>query len=185
MTSSLIFQHSLPVVVMVMQATIRMFAMATWHPCLIRLSSMFPEPDVDPEAEFKFLVTLLDRDNFVGRILTGRIESGKLDINMPIHAMDRDGNIVEKGRATKVMAFRGLERVPVDSAQAGDIISLAGLTEATVANTICDPEVTEPLEAQPIDPPTLSMNFSVNDSPMAGREGGQGDQSRHSRSPAS
>ena len=140
-------------------------------PLFDKIIEHVPEPDVDPEADFKFLVTLLDRDNFVGRILTGRIESGKLDINMPIHAMDRDGNIVEKGRATKVMAFRGLERVPVESAEAGDIISLAGLTEATVANTICDPEVTEPLEAQPIDPPTLSMNFSVNDSPMAGREG--------------
>ena len=130
-----------------------------------------PQPDVDPEAEFKFLVTLLDRDNFVGRILTGRIASGRLDINMPIHAIDGDGKVIETGRATKIMAFRGLERVPVESASAGDIVSIAGLTKATVANTICDPSVTVPLEAQPIDPPTLSMRFAVNDSPFAGREG--------------
>ncbi len=129
-----------------------------------------PQPDVDPDAEFRFLVTLLDRDNFVGRILTGRIDSGRLDLNMPIHALDMDGKVIEVGRATKIMAFRGLERVPVDQAQAGDIVSLAGLTNATVANTICDPSVTEPIAAQPIDPPTLSMRFAVNDSPFAGRE---------------
>jgi GTP-binding protein len=90
---------------------------------------------------------------------------------MPIHALDPDGKIVETGRASKIMAFRGLERVPVDEAKAGDIISIAGLTTATVANTIADPSVTDPLHAQPIDPPTLSMRFAVNDSPMAGREG--------------
>jgi GTP-binding protein len=92
-------------------------------------------------------------------------------VNSPIHALDRDGKIVETGRASKIMAFRGLERVPVEEAKAGDIISIAGLTVATVANTIADPTVTEPLYAQPIDPPTLSMRFAVNDSPMAGREG--------------
>ena len=110
------------------------------------------------------LVTLLDRDNFLGRILTGRIVSGTLKINMPIHALDADGKVVEDGRATKIMAFRGLERVPVDEASAGDIIAIAGLTKATVSNTIADPSVTEPLHAQPIDPPTLAMRFAVNDS---------------------
>ena len=140
-------------------------------PLFDKIVEHVPEPDVNPDADFKFLVTLLDRDNFVGRILTGKVESGKIDLNAPIHAIDMDGNVVETGRATKIMAFRGLERVPVESAKAGDIISLAGLTEATVANTICDPSVTEPIAAQPIDPPTLSMNFAVNDSPMAGREG--------------
>ena len=130
-----------------------------------------PAPTVDKEAPFTFLVTLLDRDNFVGRILTGKVQSGRLKTNDPIRALDNDGKVVEQGRATKIMAFRGLERVPVDSAEAGDIISLAGLTVATVSNTIADPQVTEPLHAQPIDPPTLSMRFAVNDSPMAGREG--------------
>ncbi len=130
-----------------------------------------PAPSADPDGPFKFLVTLLDRDNFVGRILTGLVASGSIKVNAPIHALDPDGKIVETGRATKLMAFRGLERVPVEEASAGDIISIAGLTVATVANTIADPSVTEPLHAQPIDPPTLSMRFAVNDSPMAGREG--------------
>ncbi|HVF95076.1 MAG TPA: GTP-binding protein, partial [Sphingomonas sp.] len=130
-----------------------------------------PPPSADPDGPFKFLVTLLDRDNFLGRILTGLVFSGSVKTNMPIHALDNDGKIVETGRASKIMAFRGLERVPVDEASAGDIISIAGLATTTVSNTICDPIVTEPLHAQPIDPPTLSMRFAVNDSPMAGREG--------------
>jgi len=130
-----------------------------------------PEPKADVDGPFKFLVTLLDRDNFLGRILTGRIDSGTLKVNMPIHALDPEGNVVEQGRASKILAFRGLERVPVDEAQAGDIVSIAGLTVATVANTIADTSVSDPIAAQPIDPPTLSMRFAVNDSPMAGREG--------------
>ncbi len=130
-----------------------------------------PAPSADPDGPFKFLVTLLDRDNFLGRILTGLVFSGSIKTNAPIHALDPDGKIVETGRASKIMAFRGLERVPVEEAHAGDIISIAGLTTATVADTIADPSVTEPLHAQPIDPPTLSMRFAVNDSPMAGREG--------------
>jgi len=130
-----------------------------------------PPPAVDPDGPFAMLVTLLNRDNFVGRVLTGRITSGRLTINMPIRAIDPDGKVVEEGRATKIMAFRGLDRVPVEEAEAGEIVAIAGLTAATVANTIADPMVTEPLHAQPIDPPTLAMTFSVNDSPMAGREG--------------
>ncbi len=130
-----------------------------------------PPPSADPDGPFKFLVTLLDRDNFLGRILTGLVFSGSIKTNAPIHALSPDGKIVETGRASKIMAFRGLERVPVDEAGAGDIISIAGLTTATVADTIADPSVSEPLHAQPIDPPTLSMRFAVNDLPMAGREG--------------
>jgi GTP-binding protein len=140
-------------------------------PLFETIVSHVPAPAADPDGPFKFLVTLLDRDNFVGRILTGLVASGSIKVNAPIHALDPDGKIVETGRATKLMAFRGLERVPVEEAGAGDIISIAGLTVATVANTIADPSVTEPLHAQPIDPPTLSMRFAVNDSPMAGREG--------------
>ena len=130
-----------------------------------------PEPKANEDGPFKFLVTLLDRDNFLGRILTGRVDSGTVKTNMPIHALDPDGKVIETGRASKILAFRGLERVPVDEAKAGDIISIAGMTTATVANTICDIAVTDPIAAQPIDPPTLSMRFAVNDSPMAGREG--------------
>jgi GTP-binding protein len=128
-------------------------------------------PDADPDGPFKMLATLLDRDNFVGRVLTGRIASGKLKVNMPIKALDDEGKVVEEGRATKIMAFRGLERVPVEEAGAGDIVAIAGLTRATVSNSIVEPSVTEPLHAQKIDPPTLAMTFTVNDSPMAGREG--------------
>jgi GTP-binding protein len=130
-----------------------------------------PAPNLDPAGEFKMLATLLDRDPFLGRILTGRIESGRLEVNAPIRAIDVAGSPVEDGRATKVFAFRGLERVPVDSAEAGDIIAIAGLVKATVSNTIADPAVIEPLPAREIDPPTLAMSFSVNDSPYAGRDG--------------
>ena len=140
-------------------------------PLFETIVSHVPAPDADPDGPFKMLATLLDRDNFVGRVLTGRIVSGKLTINMPIKAIDADGVVVEEGRATKIMAFRGLERVPVEEAGAGDIVAIAGLTKATVSNSIVEPNVSEPLHAQRIDPPTLAMTFSVNDSPMAGREG--------------
>ena len=143
----------------------------TLRPLFQKIVDHVPAPSADPNGPFKFLVTLLDRDNFLGRILTGLVFSGSVKTNQQIHALDSEGKVVETGRASKIMTFRGLERVPTDEAQAGDIISLAGLTTATVSNTICDPSVTEPLQAQPIDPPTLSMRFAVNDSPMAGREG--------------
>jgi GTP-binding protein len=130
-----------------------------------------PAPQADADGPFKMLATLLDRDNFVGRVLTGRIASGKLTLNMPIKAIDASGTVVEEGRATKIIAFRGLDRVAVDQAGAGDIVAIAGLTKATVSNSIVDPAVSEPLFAQQIDPPTLAMTFTVNDSPVAGREG--------------
>jgi GTP-binding protein len=129
-----------------------------------------PPPRVDA-GPFRMLATLLDRDPFLGRILTGRIETGKLTVNMPIKALDVNGNVVEEGRATKVFAFRGLERVPVESAEAGEIVAIAGLIKATVSNTFADPSVQAPLHARPIDPPTLAMSFSVNDSPFAGKDG--------------
>ncbi|MBT8427001.1 MAG: translational GTPase TypA, partial [Erythrobacter sp.] len=130
-----------------------------------------PEPGLDPDGEFKMLATLLDRDNFLGRILTGRIESGTLNVGDPIKAIDVNGKKVEEGRCTKLFAFEGLERVPVESAKAGDIVAIAGLVEATVSNTIGTPQIVEPLPAREIDPPTLSMTFAVNDSPYAGQEG--------------
>ncbi|GGD50022.1 translational GTPase TypA [Croceicoccus pelagius] len=130
-----------------------------------------PAPGLDVDAPFTFLATLLDRDNFMGRVLTGRVHSGTIKVNDPIRALDMDGKVIESGRASKLLSFRGLERVPVEEARAGDIIALAGLEKATVANTIADPSVSEPIAAQPIDPPTLAMRFAVNDSPFAGREG--------------
>ncbi|AEG47739.1 GTP-binding protein TypA [Sphingobium chlorophenolicum L-1] len=143
----------------------------TLEPLFQKIVDHVPPPALDVDAPFSFLVTLLDRDNFLGRILTGRVNSGTLKVNQPIHAIDADGNVLETGRASKILSFRGLDRVPVEEARAGDIISLAGLTVATVANTIADPSVSTAIKAQPIDPPTLSMRFAVNDSPMAGREG--------------
>lgn len=143
----------------------------TLTPLFQKIVDHVPPPSLDQDAPFSFLVTLLDRDNFLGRILTGRVQSGVVKVNQPIHALDNQGNVIETGRASKLMSFRGLERVPVEEARAGDIISLAGLTVATVANTIADTSVSVPIQAQPIDPPTLSMRFAVNDSPMAGREG--------------
>ncbi|MEM6585168.1 MAG: translational GTPase TypA [Pseudomonadota bacterium] len=143
----------------------------TLNPLFELIVNHVPAPNLEMDAPFSFLATLLDRDNFMGRVLTGRVQSGTLNVNDPIHAIDMDGNVVEVGRATKLMSFDGLERVPVESASAGDIIALAGLEKATVANTICDPSVKTPIAAQPIDPPTLAMRFAVNDSPLAGREG--------------
>jgi GTP-binding protein len=140
-------------------------------PLFEKIVSHVPAPSLDTEGPFSFLATLLDRDNFMGRVLTGRVQSGTIKLNQPIHALDRDGKVLEVGRASKILSFRGLERVPVEEARAGDIIALAGLEKATVANTVADPSVTTPIEAQPIDPPTLAMRFSVNDSPFAGREG--------------
>jgi len=140
-------------------------------PLFETILSHVPAPGLDPDGEFKMLATLLDRDPFLGRILTGRIESGRLTMNMPIKALDVEGDLVEEGRATKIFAFRGLERVPVEEAEAGEIVAIAGLIKATVSNTFAEPQVTEPIKARPIDPPTLAMSFSVNDSPYAGRDG--------------
>ena len=143
----------------------------TLAPLFAKIIEYVAPPTLDVEAPFTFLATLLDRDNFLGRVLTGRVQSGRIKVNQPIHAIDITGKVVEVGRASKLMSFDGLERVAVEEAKAGDIIAIAGLEKATVANTIADPSVTEPIHAQPIDPPTLSMRFAVNDSPMAGREG--------------
>ena len=123
-----------------------------------------PEP-------FRMLSVLIESDPFLGRLLTGRIEAGKALPGMAIHALNRDGMEIERGRITKVLAFRGLKRQPIEDAEAGDIIAIAGLSKATVADTLCAMEVVEALPAQPIDPPTISMTVSVNDSPLAGREG--------------
>ena len=141
------------------------------EPLFQKIVEHVPAPNLDEDGPFSFLATLLDRDNFMGRVLTGRVQSGRIKVNDPIRALDADGNVIEVGRASKLLSFRGLDRVPVDEAKAGDIIALAGLEKATVANTIASPEVTEAIKAQPIDPPTLAMRFAVNDSPFAGREG--------------
>jgi GTP-binding protein len=129
-----------------------------------------PPPQVE-EGPFRMLATTLEADPYLGRILTGRISSGSIRPNQQIKAMRRDGELIETTRVTKVLAFRGLERTAIDVAEAGDIVALAGITEATVADTLCDPAVDKPIQGQPVDPPTLSMTFRINDSPFAGREG--------------
>jgi GTP-binding protein len=129
-----------------------------------------PPPAVD-DGPVRMLATTLEADPFLGRILTGRITSGTIKPNMPLKALRHDGTLVETFRVTKVLAYRGLERIPVDEASAGEIVALAGMTDATVADTLCDPAVDQPLAAQPIDPPTLSMTFRINDGPFAGQEG--------------
>ncbi len=128
-------------------------------------------PVADESLPFAMLATTLEADPYLGRVLTGRILQGIAKVNMPVKAMARDGKILETGRLSKILAFRGLERVAVETASAGDIIAIAGLTQTTVADTIAAPEVTTPIHSTPIDPPTLAMTFSVNDSPLAGREG--------------
>jgi GTP-binding protein len=128
-------------------------------------------PDADPEAPFAMLATTLDYDPYLGRVLTGLIHSGVARVNMPVKSLNRDGMLIEQARLTKLQAYRGLERRPIEEARAGDIIAVAGLAQTTVADTICAPEVTTPLAADPIDPPTLAITFSVNDSPLSGREG--------------
>ncbi|PLW76347.1 translational GTPase TypA [Cohaesibacter celericrescens] len=129
-----------------------------------------PAPTVE-EGEFRLLATTIQADNFLGRILTGRVIAGEVTPNMTVKALARDGSIVETGRISKVMAFRGLERTTIEKGVAGDIVSISGLQKATVADTICHPSIKDAVAAQPIDPPTLSMTFRINDSPLAGTEG--------------
>ncbi|MBV9786449.1 MAG: translational GTPase TypA [Acidisphaera sp.] len=130
-----------------------------------------PPPAVDEDAPFAMVASILEYDNFLGRVLTGRIEQGRARLNLPVRVLRRDGSVVETGRLTKLLSFRGLDRVPVEEAQAGDIIAVAGLTDATVPDTIGAPELASPLPAIPVDPPTLAMTFRINDGPLAGREG--------------
>ena len=128
-------------------------------------------PPVVEEGPFRLLGTILEANPYLGRIITGRISSGSVKPNQSVKVLSRDGKTVETGRITKILAFRGLERQPVELAEAGDIVAIAGLTKGTVADTFCDPAVETPIQAQPIDPPTVSMSFIVNNSPLAGTEG--------------
>jgi GTP-binding protein len=127
-------------------------------------------PQVE-DGPFRLLGTILEANPYLGRIVTGRITAGSVKPNQTVKVIDRNGAFIEQGRVSKVLSFRGLERQGIEEGNAGDIVSIAGLPEANVAHTLCALEVTEPLPAQPIDPPTLSMMFRVNDSPLAGTEG--------------
>ena len=143
----------------------------TLTPLFELITKHFGPPVADAEAPFAMLATILEYDNYLGRVLTGRVERGVARVNAPVTALSHDGKKLETGRLTKLLSFRGIERVPVDEARAGDIIAIAGLKEATVADTITDPEDETPIQALPVDPPTLSMSFSINDSPFAGDDG--------------
>ena len=123
------------------------------------------------EDDFRMLATTLGSDPFVGRILTGRIESGIIKVGSTVQAISRSSQKIEQFRVSKIRAFRGLGHQDIDEGVAGDIVSLAGMTKATVADTICALAVETPLESQPIDPPTITVTFGINDSPLAGREG--------------
>jgi GTP-binding protein len=129
-----------------------------------------PEPKVE-EGGFRMLGTLLEANPFLGRIVTGRIASGSVRPNQSIKVLDRTGKVIETGRVSKILAFRGIERQPIEVGEAGDIVSIAGLEKGSVADTFCAPEMDTPIQAQPIDPPTVTMSFIVNDSPLAGTEG--------------
>ncbi len=131
-----------------------------------------PEPSVgDEDGAFRMIGTILEANPFLGRIITGRIHSGSIKPNQAVKVIGQDGKLIENGRISKILAFRGIERTPIEEAHAGDIVAIAGLSKGTVADTFCDPSVTEALHAQPIDPPTVTMSFIVNDSPLAGTEG--------------
>lgn len=130
-----------------------------------------PKQIAKKDEPFTLLTRVIESDAFLGRILTGRIESGTIKTGMTVKALSRDGNLIERTRITKILGFRGLERTPIDEAVAGDIVAIAGFKEATVADTLCDESVSQALSAQPIDPPTISVTFSINDSPFSGRDG--------------
>jgi GTP-binding protein len=129
-----------------------------------------PEAKVEP-GPFRMIGTILEANPFLGRIITGRITSGSIKPNQSVKVLARDGSLIESGRISKILAFRGIERQPIEEGVAGDIVAIAGLTKGTVADTFCAPDVTEAIPAQPIDPPTVTMSFIVNDSPLAGTEG--------------
>jgi GTP-binding protein len=130
-----------------------------------------PKPDVDVNAPFAMLATILDHDPYLGRILTGRVYSGTATTNMAAKGLNIDGNQIESGRLTKLFTFKGITREPVETVQAGDIVAIAGLVKTTVADTICAMDVEKPVPSTPIDPPTMAVTLSVNDSPLAGTEG--------------
>lgn len=141
------------------------------HPMLDLIVAHVGAPDVDPSKPFAMLATLLDSDPYLGRCLTGRVISGVAKVNSTVKAMNLDGKVIENGRLTKLLRFEGTARTPADEVQAGDIVCIAGMQEASVSDTICDPAISQPAPSTPIDPPTMAVMITVNDSPFAGQEG--------------
>jgi len=143
----------------------------TLDPLFTLIEKHVPAPDVDADADFSLLVSILENDAFLGRILTGLIYSGTAKVGMPIKGMNLNGETVEQGRLTKLLTFDGIKRVPVEQAEAGEIVAIAGLANTTVADTIGDLTLASAVPSTPIDPPTMSITIAVNDSPLAGQEG--------------
>ncbi|MDY0029351.1 MAG: translational GTPase TypA [Pseudobdellovibrionaceae bacterium] len=141
------------------------------HPMLDLILKHVPAPKVDKTGPFKMLATILNADPYLGRILVGRVVSGTAKVNMPVKAINLDGKTVEQFRLSKLLTFSGIQKVPAEIVEAGDIICIAGMSAASVADTICDLSVTEAVPATPIDPPTMAVSITVNDSPLAGKEG--------------
>lgn len=143
----------------------------TLEPLFDTILSEIPDSRADTEAPFSMLNVILEVDSYLGVLLTGKVASGSVKPNMSVKALDLHGNLVETGRISKILSFEGLNRIPVEEIQAGDIAIIAGLKKATVTHTVCDPSVEHALPTLPIDPPTLSINMYVNDSPFAGQDG--------------
>jgi GTP-binding protein len=141
------------------------------NPLMDLIVKHVPPPDVQDDAPFAMLTTLLERDNYLGRVLTGKVYSGKAKVNMNVKSLSLDGSQVETFRLTKLLTFSGIERIPATEVVAGDIICVAGMVKTSVADTICDPAVSTPIKATPVDPPTMAVTITVNDSPLAGLEG--------------
>ena len=140
-------------------------------PLFEKIVEHVPSPVIDNDSPFQMLVTTLEYDPYLGRVLTGRITAGEVKPNMTVKSLSRTGEVLEQTRITKVLAFDGLERTPLEFAKAGDIVAVAGLSSTTVSDTIADPKVQTPIEASPIDPSTIAVTFSINDSPFAGNDG--------------
>jgi GTP-binding protein len=141
------------------------------HPLLDLILEHVPEPEGDEDKPFAMLSTLLEADPFLGRILTGKVYQGTAKVNQAVHSLNLNGEVVERFRLTKLLGFDGIKRVPVETVKAGDIICIAGMTATSVADTICDTANSVPIESQPVDPPTMAVTITVNDSPLAGTEG--------------
>ncbi len=143
----------------------------TLDPLFQMIESHVPSPNVDLEAPFSMLATILTSDPYVGRILIGKVYAGEVKVGSPVKSINLKGELVENTRLTKLFGFRGIERMPIEVAQAGDIVAVAGIDKTSVSDTICATEVIIPLQSTPVDPPTMAVTISVNDSPLAGREG--------------
>ena len=140
-------------------------------PLLDLIIDYFPSPSGDATKPFEMLTSILSSDNFLGKILIGKVYNGIARVNTPVKVMDLSGNVKERTKLTKMFSFRGIERYPIDEIVAGDIVAIAGVETAFVSDTICDPSVNDPIETTPVDPPTMSISIGVNDSPFGGREG--------------